>query len=279
MKIRPPVTFQGGKQRLAPAIIDIIRPSPDEPFADLCCGSGAVTIEAVSRGQPTATVTMVDNGPWGQVWEEVGAGRFSLDALARVATAVPAKVSQQAGFLAELFKQSATIDTTATFLILQAGSWGGAAVVRRPDDTWYGHPRGMWVSKIDPRKRTGTMMPATSEIQRRMHVLCDLLLGVQVHRGCFTNTANLSGTVYIDPPYTGVRSYDNRKTRTFDFAGVAARMPNAKVWVSEARALSTTAHLLSDAAGRKMGGVSGKRKTANEEWLSLCVGSHEDLPA
>ena len=269
MKIRPPVTFQGGKQRLAPAIIDIIKPSPDEPFSDLCCGSGAVTIEAVSCGHEPRLVTMVDNGPWGQVWEEVGAGRFSLDALARVCAAVPTKVELQAGFLAELFKQPATIDTTATFLVLQAGSFGGVAVVHRPDDTWYGHPRGVWISKVDPRKWTGTMMPATTEIQRRMRVLCELLRGVRVRRECFTDTAGLSGAAYIDPPYAGFRSYNNRKVPTFDFARVVARMPDAKVWVSESRALSATAFQLSDVAGRRMGGVSGTRKVINEEWLSL----------
>ena len=270
MKIRPPVTFQGGKQRLAPAIIDIIKPLPDEPFSDLCCGSGAVTIEAVSRGHEPRLVTMVDNGPWGQVWEEVGAGRFSLDALERVAAAVPTKVEHQAGFLAELFKQPATIDTTATFLVLQAGSFGGAAVVRKPNDTWYGHPRKMWISEKDPRKRTGTMMPATTEIQRRMQVVCDLLLGVQVRSECFANTAEMTGTVYIDPPYAGFRSYNNRKVPIYDFGSIAKKHARAKVWVSEARALSSTAYLLTDAAGRKMGGISGTRKTANEEWLSLC---------
>lgn len=272
MKIRPPVTFQGGKQRLAPAIVDAMAPPRDEPFSDLCCGSGAVTIEAVSRGHDPRLVTMVDNGPWGQVWEEVGTGCFSMDALARVSAAVPAEVSRQAGFIAELFKQPATIDTTATFLILQAGSFGGVAVVRREDDTWYGHPRGAWTSKVDPRKWTGTMMPATAEIQRRMRVLCDLLHGVRVRRECFTDSADLFGTIYIDPPYAGFRSYNNRKVPTFDFVGLAKRLSGAIVWVSESRALSSTAYILSDAAGRRMGGISGTRKIINEEWLSNMSG-------
>jgi len=113
MKVKPPATYQGGKQRLAAQILDIIKPTA-EGFADLCCGSGALAIEARSRGIPAAAVTMVDCGPWGIVWEEVAEGRFDLVRLRRIADAVPTEVAKQADFIRELLRQPASIDTAAS---------------------------------------------------------------------------------------------------------------------------------------------------------------------
>lgn len=56
-QVRPPATYQGGKQRLAGQILDIIKPTA-EGFADLCCGSGALAIEARGLGIPAAAVTV-----------------------------------------------------------------------------------------------------------------------------------------------------------------------------------------------------------------------------
>lgn len=272
MKTRPPATYQGGKQRLAEQILDIIKPTA-EGFADLCCGSGALAIEARSMGIPAAAVTMVDCGPWGIVWEEVAQGRFDLAALRRIAAAVPEVVTQQADFLRELGRQSASIDTAATYLILQAGSFGGAAI-RLVDDRWVGGPRGAWQCPKDPKKRTGTMMPCAAEVVRRMEVLCGLLFGVTASCGDFLTLTGLRGVVYVDPPYVGTSGYDGKKVAPIDFDTFALRNPDADLWVSEARAMGPEAIMLS--AGRAMGGISGKRAKANEEWLSRIGGQEWD---
>lgn len=270
METRPPVTFQGGKQRLAPAIVDVLELRPDEPFYDLCCGSGAVTIEVVSRGHPTSLVGMVDDGPWGLVWEEVGAGRFSLDALRRVAAAVPERVEQQADFLRELRKQPVHVDTSAVFLILQAGSFGGMAVYF-DGERWSsagkrGDIRTAWRSKDDPTKHTATLMPCAAKVVRRMEVLCELLLGVGLDRGDFYELADLDGVVYVDPPYAGTAGYGGRATPAYDFAAFAARNPKASTWVSEARPLQGDAKRMAKA--NRQGGIRGKRAAPIEEWLT-----------
>ena len=49
--MRVPCAYQGGKQRVAVQIVDILleaAPGPDSRFYDLCCGSGAVSIELVN---------------------------------------------------------------------------------------------------------------------------------------------------------------------------------------------------------------------------------------
>lgn len=60
MTLAPPTAYQGGKQRLAAAITDLIRPDRTLPFYDLCCGSGAVAIEQVNRGHNPSLIHMVE---------------------------------------------------------------------------------------------------------------------------------------------------------------------------------------------------------------------------
>ena len=80
VKLLPPCAYQGGKQRLANQICDIIeeREGSDFVFYDLCCGSGAVSLEMINRGH---SVVMIDKGPFGAVWEKVGNGDFKIDEL------------------------------------------------------------------------------------------------------------------------------------------------------------------------------------------------------
>jgi site-specific DNA-adenine methylase len=270
MKVRPPATYQGGKQRLADEIVGIClatRSKIDAPpdFADLCCGSGAIAIAARSAGVPAASVMMVDSGPWGSVWAKVAEGKFSLEALSRIAARVPKEPERQADFLRELLQQSTQIDHAETFLILQAGSFGGKPV-HDEGGKWRGHPRDFWRSSKDPKKWTGTMMPCADEVVRRMEALCELLLGIAAWRGDFLTIENESGILYVDPPYEGTTGYGGGKT-AISFPAFAARNPRADVWVSEARAIGPHAKMLS--AGRAMGGMSGKRKRPpHEEWLS-----------
>lgn len=70
----PPVSYQGGKRRQAPEIVRHMALDPEQEMFDLCCGSGAVSLELISRGHNPAKITMVDAGPWGDVWRLVGAG-------------------------------------------------------------------------------------------------------------------------------------------------------------------------------------------------------------
>ena len=61
--LRVPCSYQGGKQRIAAQIVDhLIDAAPDSSshFYDLCCGSGAVSIELVNRGIEPSRITMLD---------------------------------------------------------------------------------------------------------------------------------------------------------------------------------------------------------------------------
>ena len=47
MKLLPPCSYQGGKQRLAKQICEILIENADETtkFYDFCCGSGVIKLE------------------------------------------------------------------------------------------------------------------------------------------------------------------------------------------------------------------------------------------
>ena len=68
-KLEIPCSYQGGKQRLAKQIVDIFYAeneiNDDTKFYDLCCGSGAVSLELINRGFNPNNIIMIDNGCFG----------------------------------------------------------------------------------------------------------------------------------------------------------------------------------------------------------------------
>lgn len=63
-KILPPCTYQGAKQRVVSEIVDIIFNENfiynNTKFYDLCCGTGTITLELISRGIKPENIIMLD---------------------------------------------------------------------------------------------------------------------------------------------------------------------------------------------------------------------------
>lgn len=67
-KLEIPCSYQGGKQRLAKQIVDIMlsdnencfKNTQKAQFYDICCGSGSVSIEMMNRGIKRENIHMVD---------------------------------------------------------------------------------------------------------------------------------------------------------------------------------------------------------------------------
>ena len=127
-KLVPPTAYQGGKQRIAGKILDIIRPADDVDFYDLCCGSGAVAIENINRGHNPEKIHMIDAGPWGLLWKTIGDGRFKLEKFAYWIEQVPTNKRDIQDWVKELSKRPAGKDTPYVFLLLQASSFGSNAI-------------------------------------------------------------------------------------------------------------------------------------------------------
>jgi site-specific DNA-adenine methylase len=130
-----PVSYQGGKSRIAGKIIDIIFPSldpicpiEDTIFFDFCCGSGAISIELINRGFDPSNIHMLDKGPWGIFWQDIGEGTFDLNKLYCLCQNVPKNKADIKTYMEHLSKQEANIDTPYVYLLLQASSFGGKAI-------------------------------------------------------------------------------------------------------------------------------------------------------
>ncbi len=280
----PPVTYQGGKGRLAARIVEEVGLPIAGRFFDLCCGSGAVSVAAVERGQPPKQITMVDLSPWGLFWKAIGEGSFDIDQFEKIAKQVPRDPWKIKEHVEALSREPVGGDLVYVFLILQAARFGGAAVWIE-DGRWRGGGfRQYWTSatskKTPTRGRdnpnsTPPMCPMPDVIVARCKELSKRMLGVV---GICTDlgAADVSSpyadgdVAYIDPPYTGTSKYGY----ALNVVSFASSLP-IPCWASEGHALTENATCLS--TGRTKGGMSGNRaKEPNQEWLSMFGGECRD---
>ena len=75
-----PCAYQGGKSRIAKQIVDVILKNyPNaERYWDLCCGSGAISLELLNRGIDANKIYMVDLGCYGQFWQSIADSSFDM---------------------------------------------------------------------------------------------------------------------------------------------------------------------------------------------------------
>lgn len=263
-----PVTYQGGKQRLADRIIAHLGLGDAERFNDLCCGSGAVSIAAVNAGYDPRSISMVDLSPWGLFWRAIGSGEFDVDHFRRVMLEVPSDPRGIKLHVETLYNRA--VDPARAvydFLILQGAAIGGSAV-RIDGGRWRRSSgfRDYWLPTATSSRRSpvNPMMPMPDTICERVSAIAERMRGVTA---CCADASTFAasikrGVVYIDPPYGMTTGYGY----TMD-AGMTARSLSVPCWVSEGRAMSDGAVRLS--GGEAKGGVTGNRKrTPQEEWLS-----------
>ena len=95
IKLVPPCSYQGGKQRLAKKIVDIIfeqnEINEETKFYDLCCGSGAITLELINRGIHPSNITMVDKSDYGSFWDCVANDEFNIKIFENMVNKMPDK--------------------------------------------------------------------------------------------------------------------------------------------------------------------------------------------
>lgn len=263
--MQPPVTYQGGKSRIADIIVRTMNVPRDAPFVDLCCGSGAIAIRAIADGRDPRTVTMVDVGPWGLVWAAVADGAFDMQAFGAIVDEVPMRPEGVKGHIERLFESAPDETAPYVFLLLQASAIGGAPIWIA-DGKWRRSSgfRDYWQPTATSSRRSpvNPMMPMPATIVSRMSVLVERMRGVRaLHVDAASIEAQPGAVAYIDPPYVGTTKYPF----AIDALEVAGRYGQA--WVSEGRPLGPGAIRIS--IGRTKGGMTGDRKVAaSEEWLT-----------
>jgi hypothetical protein len=268
--MKSPVTYQGGKGRLAEEIVSHMLVPIDAIFHDFCCGSGAVSIALCETGHTPNNIVMVDKGPWGVFWKMIGEGTFELDKFRCLCNSIPSDCSAIKLYIEKIFAEPVGDDRIYNFLLLQASAIGGAAIWWEGSQWKRGSGfRDHWQPTETSNRRSpvNPMMPMPSTIYSRTVEISQRMFGV---RGFCTsietvNIDNSSGAVvYIDPPYNGTTGY--AKPSLMSIRDIVSKL-NCPCWVSESKPLSNKAWILSK--GRSKGGMTGKRgKQSNEEWLS-----------
>ena len=274
----PPVTYQGGKGRLAGQIVEMMGLPVAGRLYDLCCGSGAISVAAVERGQNPSRITMVDLSPWGLFWKSIGDGSFDVSQFESHAARVPRDPWKIKEYVEALSRERVGDDRVYVFLILQAARFGGAAIWIDGEKWCGGGFRQYWTSassKKEPTRgrenpnSTPPMCPMPDVIVARCRSLAQRMRGVRAicddlgRPGFDLRLVVGDGDVaYIDPPYAGTSKYGYE----VDASKLASSL-GVPCWVSEGRGLTPGAICLS--RGRMKGGMSGTRTRApNEEWIS-----------
>lgn len=274
-RLTPPCTYQGGKQRISRQVVDHIlgesAVDSNTRFFDVCCGSGAISIELLNRGVAPDRIVMIDISSWGAVWSAIGAGEFDLGKLKGYLDLVPDDKSTIHAFATELAKEPASVDEIYKYLILQACSFGGKQIWRDGDVWRNAFFRRHWLPTPSSVRRSpaNVMQPAPQALYERVARLVDAAAGLHGLRADVSVMLDLDydarSVIYVDPPYSNTTSYG------FDFdlgafvTAVQAKSP-ATIFVSEATPVSTDAIRINAEGPR--GGISGNRRAAHEEWLN-----------
>ena len=278
-----PCSYQGGKQRLAKQIVDIFYKenniNDDTNFFDLCCGSGAISLELINRGFNPNNITMIDNGCFGQFWQDIANGEFDLDIFKREIEKLPNLENIQS-YLKKLSDLPVDEDKMVYhYLLLQAGAFGSKQIWIE-NNKWKNNTfRSYWLPTETSNRRSpvNPMMPMPNTLYNRVEAIVEQLSGsiIASRESVFDavyrideerNKGNKNIIIYIDPPYANTTGYKE----TFDIYSLEGQIwSTSPIYISEGYKMqgASESYLLS--VGRTKGNISGEaKKKPTEEWLN-----------
>ena len=278
-----PCSYQGGKQRLAKQIVDIFYKenniNDDTKFFDLCCGSGAISLELINRGFNPNNITMIDNGCFGQFWQDIANGEFDLDIFKREIENLPNLENIQS-YLKKLSDLPVDEDKMVYhYLLLQAGAFGSKQIWIE-NNRWKNNTfRSYWLPTETSNRRSpvNPMMPMPNTLYNRVEAIVEQLSGsiIAIRESVFDavyrideerNKGNKNIIIYIDPPYANTTGYKE----TFDIYSLEGQIwSTSPIYISEGYKMqgASESYLLS--VGRTKGNISGEaKKKPTEEWLN-----------
>ena len=282
-KLEIPCSYQGGKQRLAKQIVDIFYEEnnidDDTKFYDLCCGSGAVSLELINRGFNSNNITMIDNGCFGQFWQDIANDEFELNVFREEIDKLPSLENIQS-YLKELSNQQVDEDKMVYhYLLLQAGAFGSKQIWIE-NGKWKNNTfRNYWLPTATSNRKSpvNPMMPMPETSYHRVENIVNQISGciVASKENVFDTldrldieleNENKNIIIYIDPPYSNTTGYKE----TFDIYELERQIwNNVPIYISEGYKMqgATNTYLLSK--GRTKGNISGDvKKKPVEEWLN-----------
>jgi len=272
--IRVPCSYQGGKQRIAAQIVDHlidVATEPSSQFYDLCCGSGAVSIELVNRGVDPSRIWMLDISSWGSFWHAIGTGTFNIGVFDRLLAELPSDKRDYKDHMSALSALPTGNDEVELYPLLQACSFGGKQIWRDGERWANACFRDYWEPTTSSIRRSpaNPMQPGLTELRRRIAAIVNGMRGVNCLNNDIMTILNdplpSNAVVYVDPPYKSTTKYGF----SFDLISFISRFREtnqAPLFISEGIPLNDNSLLLT--FGGAKGGISGARKGKHQEWLS-----------
>lgn len=281
IKLVPPCAYQGGKQRIAKDIVDIFlaNNTVDEntKFFDICCGSGAISLELINRGMHPTNITMVDIGGFGAFWNSVANDEFDLEIFKQEINKIPSvdKIQQ---YLKDLSNQPIDQELLPYhYLILQCGAFGSKQVWIKGNKYKNNTFRSYWLPTETSNRRSpvNPMMPMPNILYSRVCDIVEELGGIiNAINGDIFNVLHIfdeiestNAIIYIDPPYQNTTAYGDN----FNIYELIQKIQvNVPIYVSEGYKMEQSKNSYLISSGRKKGNISGNiNKKPSEEWLNL----------
>lgn len=280
-KLKAPLSYQGGKQRVGKKIAEIINPNREnKPFLDLCCGSGAVSIAMMNHGVRKHNIYMLDASDWGQFWNQIGNGTFDLDYFEYLVGQIPEDRDFIKSHLEKLCKEGldeSNFDDVPLWLILQAGSFGGKHIWKDWDNMEWKNAsfRSFWKPTPTSSRRSpvNPMMPMPSTLLGNIKTVAKEMVGVKGYWQDLSGFSlegwidSLPGgedfDVFIDPPYNNTQGY-GYSVEYIDFLKNAAptvKRNGGRMWVTD---YVQHGDLYWELGITKKGGISGGSKERQE---------------
>ena len=284
-KLEIPCSYQGGKQRLAKQIVDIFYEENDiddhTQFYDICCGSGAISIELLNRGVNSKNIHMMDKSPWGLVWKMIGEDTFRLDVFKEFVDSIPKDITKIKQYAVDIINKPVDTDMIPYhFLFLQSCAFGSTATWIE-GDKWCkaGGLRDYWLPTETSNRRSpvNPMMPMPDNLYKRVKLLCERAKGLNGYcmdvfdflyildeEWDIKNNGNL--IIYIDPPYQNTQQYGY----SFNIYELETRIwNNVPIYISEGIEMERAKKTYLLSSGRAKGNINGKtKKKPVEEWLN-----------
>ena len=278
-KLIVPCSYQGGKQRLAKQIVDIILTNKDinknTKFYDLCCGSGAISLELINRGINPKYIIMVDKSPWGVFWEKIGNGTFDINLFENYINDIPKDITKIKDYAKNMLKEPSNNilldDMVYKFLILQSCAFGGTATWVE-NNKWKkaGGLRNYWLptEKSNRKSPVNPMMPMPNSLFNRVKMISNKAYGV-TGKYCDVEDIDIekNSIVYIDPPYKGTQDYGFN----FNYDKFIDRYKGfTDIYISEGFSMNNSNEHILLSQGRSKGNINGNlKKKPTEEWLNV----------
>lgn len=287
-KLEIPCSYQGGKQRLAKQIVDIFfeenRIDNSTQFYDICCGSGAISVELLNRGIKPNNIHMEDKSPWGLVWKMVGDNSFSLSTFKDFIDSIPKDITKIKQYASDIINKPVDDEMLPYhFLFLQACAFGSTATWVE-NNKWCkaGGLRDYWLPTQTSNRKSpvNPMMPMPGSLYKRIEKLYTEVKGINGY--CMDvfdfifildeewdvkKSKNI--IIYIDPPYQNTQQYGY----SFNIYELESQIwNNVPIYISEGVQLqgAKKTYLLSE--GRSKGNINGKtNKKPVEEWLNKFI--------